>query len=120
MINVGGCLRTCLPCSICFFWLLLHAKEKGEASGSHGASSEAKVVGLTCRGGARAATLGEGAGRGCAAAAMVVGSAHAPLSSIGRSKRERERGEGWAGDADATVHDKLKRSNWDGHKMDKI
>jgi hypothetical protein len=37
-----------------------------------------------------------------------------------RAKQARERGEGWAGDADATVHDKLKRSNWDGHKMDKI
>jgi hypothetical protein len=91
MVNVGDCLRTCLPCSICFCSLLLYAKEKGEAGGSHGASSEAKVVGLTCRGGTRAATLSKGAGRGCAAAAMVVGSAHAPLSSIGRSERERER-----------------------------
>jgi hypothetical protein len=33
MVNVGGFLRTCLPCSICFCWLLLHAKEKGEKSG---------------------------------------------------------------------------------------
>jgi hypothetical protein len=30
-------------------------------------------------------------GHGCAAAAMVVGSAHAALSGIGRSKREGER-----------------------------
>jgi hypothetical protein len=119
MVNVGGCLRTCLPCSICLFWLLLHAKEKGEAGGSHGASREAKVVGLTCRGGARAATLGEGAGRGCAVAAMVVGvDARAVVEH--RTKRARERGEGWAGDADATVYDKLKRGNWDGHKMNKI
>jgi hypothetical protein len=108
----------CLPCSICFCSLLLYVKEKEEAGGSHGASSEVKVVGLTCRGGARAATLSEGAGCGCAAVAMVVGSTHAPLSGIERS--ERERGEGRAGDADTTVHDKLKRGNLDGHKMNKI
>jgi hypothetical protein len=65
-------------------------KEKEEAGGSHGASIAAKVVGLTCRGGARAATLGEGAGCGCAAVAMVVESTHAPLSGIERSERERE------------------------------
>jgi hypothetical protein len=40
--------------------------------------------------------------RGCAAAAMVAGSMHAPLSGIGRSEREGERGEERAGDADAT------------------
>jgi hypothetical protein len=80
-------------------------KEKGEAGGSHGASSEAKVVGLTCCGGAQTATLGEGSGRGCTAAAMVVGSAHAPLLGIGRSEREGEKGEERAGDADVTVQD---------------
>jgi hypothetical protein len=54
---------------------------------------------------------------------MVVGSAHAPLSGH-RTKRARERGserdEERVGDADATVHDKLKRGSWDGYKMDKI
>jgi hypothetical protein len=43
-----------------------------------------------------------GSERGCAAAAMVAGSVHAPLSGIGRSEREGERGEERAGDADAT------------------
>jgi hypothetical protein len=42
-------------------------------------------------------------------AAMVVGSAHAPLSDNGRSERERD-GER-AGDANATVYDKLKRGS---------
>jgi len=37
----------------------------------------------------RASALGEGAGRECAAALMVVGSAHAPLPGIGRSERAR-------------------------------
>jgi hypothetical protein len=32
-----------------------------------------------------------GSERGCAVAAIVVGSAHALLSGIGRSERERER-----------------------------
>jgi hypothetical protein len=35
-------------------------KEKGEAGGSHGASSEVKVVGLSCHDGTRADMLGEG------------------------------------------------------------
>jgi hypothetical protein len=43
---------------------------------------------------------------GCAVAAMVVGSAHAPLSGIGRSEREGEKGEECAGDADAIEQDK--------------
>jgi hypothetical protein len=48
----------------------------------------------------------------CAVAAMVVGSAHAALSGIGRSERERgERDEERVGDVDATVYDKLKRCN---------
>ena len=38
---------------------------------------------------ARASALGEGAGRECAAALMVVGSAHAPLPGIGQSERAR-------------------------------
>jgi hypothetical protein len=42
---------------------------------------------------------------GCVAVAMVVGSAHAPLSGIGRSEREGERGEERASDADATEQD---------------
>jgi hypothetical protein len=50
---------------------------------------------------------------------MVVGSTHAPLSGIGRSEREREGDGERAGDANATVHDKLKRDNWDGYNMDK-
>jgi hypothetical protein len=52
---------------------------------------------------------------------MVVGSAHVPLSGH-RTKRasERERDGRRAGDADATMHDKLKRGSWDGYKMDKI
>jgi hypothetical protein len=94
-----------LWCSLCSCWLLLHTKEKGEAGGSHGASNEAKVVGLTCRGGTQAATLGERAGRGCTTAVMVVGSAHAPLSGIGRSEREGEKGEERASDADAMEQD---------------
>jgi hypothetical protein len=80
MVNVGGCLRTCLPCSICFCSLLLYAKEKGEAGGSHGASNEAKVVGLICRSAARAATLSEGV------------SARAVVEH--RAKRAREIGDG--------------------------
>jgi hypothetical protein len=51
---------------------------------------------------------------------MVVGSAHAPLSGIGRSEREGERDEERVGDGDTTVHDKLKRCSWNGYKMDKI
>jgi hypothetical protein len=43
-----------------------------------------------------------GSKRGCAAAAMVVGSAYAPLSGIGRSEREGEKDEERTGDADAT------------------
>jgi hypothetical protein len=42
-----------------------------------------------------------GSERGCATAVMVVGSAHAPLSGIGRSEREGERGEEQVGDVDA-------------------
>jgi hypothetical protein len=81
---------------------------------------EEKVGGRTrCRGGVRAAAVGRGSERGCAAAAMVVGSAHAPLSGIGRSERKREGGGEWAGDANATVHDKLKRGSWDRYNMDK-
>jgi hypothetical protein len=57
--------------------------------------------------------------RGCAAAAMVVGSAYVPLSGIGRSEREREGGRERAGDVNATMHDKLKRGSWDGYNMDK-
>ena len=38
---------------------------------------------------ARASALGEGAVRECAAALMVVGSAHAPLPGIGQSERAR-------------------------------
>jgi hypothetical protein len=47
------------------------------------------------------------------AAAMVVGSAHAPLSEH-RTKRasERERDGERAGDVNATVHDKLKRGSY--------
>jgi hypothetical protein len=65
--------------------------------------------------------LARGSGHRCAAAARVVGLAHAPLSGH-RTKRvsERERDGERAGDADATVHDKLKRSSWDRYKMDKI
>ena len=37
----------------------------------------------------RASALGEGVGRECAAALMVVGSAHAPLLGIGQSERAR-------------------------------
>jgi hypothetical protein len=38
-----------------------------------------------------------------------------------RAKRERGgRDEERVGDADAMVHDKLKRGSWDGYKMDKI
>jgi hypothetical protein len=57
--------------------------------------------------------------RGCAAAAMVVGSAHVPLSGIGRNEREREGGGEQAGDANAMVHDKLSRGSWDGYNMGK-
>jgi hypothetical protein len=42
---------------------------------------------------------------------MVVGSAHAPLSGIGQSERERKRDVERASDANATVHDKLKRGS---------
>jgi hypothetical protein len=37
----------------------------------------------------RTSALGEGAGRECTAALMVVGSAHAPLPDIGQSERAR-------------------------------
>jgi hypothetical protein len=49
----------------------------------------------------------------CAAATMVVGSAHVALSSIRQSERERggERDEERVGDADVMVHDKLKRGS---------
>jgi hypothetical protein len=50
---------------------------------------------------------------------MVVGSVHAPLSGIERSEREREGGGERVGDANAAVHDKLKRGSWDGYNMDK-
>jgi hypothetical protein len=46
-----------------------------------------------------------GSERRCAATAMVVGSAHAPLSGIGRNEREGERGEERTGDADAMEQD---------------
>jgi len=45
---------------------------------------------------ARASALGEGAGRECAAALMVVGSAHAPLPGIGQSERARGMSSGHA------------------------
>jgi len=44
----------------------------------------------------RASALGEGAGRECAAALMVVGSAHASLPGIGQSERARETSSGHA------------------------
>jgi hypothetical protein len=46
--------------------------------------------------------------------------ARAAVGGIGRSEREGERDEERVGDADATVHDKLKRGSWDGYKMNKI
>jgi hypothetical protein len=46
--------------------------------------------GTCCRGACELPQSARGSERGCAAAAMVVGSAHAPLSGIGRSERERE------------------------------
>jgi hypothetical protein len=42
----------------------------------------------------RASALGEGAGRECAAALMVVGSAHAPLPGIGQSEQARDMSSG--------------------------
>lgn len=42
----------------------------------------------------QASALGEGAERECAAALMVVGSAHVPLSGIRQSERAREMSSG--------------------------
>jgi hypothetical protein len=38
----------------------------------------------------------------------------------GEARERGERDEERVGDADAMVHDKLKRGSWDGYKMDKI
>jgi hypothetical protein len=58
---------------------------------------EGKVGGGTrCRGGVRAPAVGEGVRARVRVATMVVGSAHAPLSGIGRSERGgREMRNGW-------------------------
>jgi hypothetical protein len=73
---------------------------------------EGKVGGGTrCYGGVRPAAVGEGVWAQVRAAAMVVGSAHVPLSGIGRRDRARERDGEQTGDANVTVHDKLKRGS---------
>ena len=59
------------------FYTAKEAREKGKRWGPHAAVR------------ARASALGEGAGRECTAALMVVGSAHAPLPGIGQSERAR-------------------------------
>jgi hypothetical protein len=77
--------------------------------------------GTRCRGGVRAAVFGEG-GPSTGACCGDGGGVSARGIVGHRAKRERggERDEERVGDADATVHDKLKRGSWDGYKMDKI
>jgi hypothetical protein len=112
MVNVGGCLRTCFSCSICFCWLLLHAKEKGEKSERWDPLSWRRASCRSWRGGVWALVRCGGDGGGVSARGVV---GH-------RTKRKRggERDEERVGDADATMYDKLKRGSWNGYKMDKI
>ena len=51
-------------------------------------------VGPACRGARASDCARRGAGRECAAALMVVGSAHAPLLGIGQSEQAREMSNG--------------------------
>jgi len=64
-------------CDLLSFCTAKEEREKGKRWGPHAAVR------------ARASALGEGAGRECAAALVVVGSAHAPLPGIGQSERAR-------------------------------
>jgi hypothetical protein len=79
--------------------------------------------GTHCRGGVRAAAVGEGGPSvgACCGDGGGVGARAAVGASDEASEREgRERDEERVGDADATVHDKLKIGSWDGYKIDKI
>jgi hypothetical protein len=57
--------------------------------------------GTRCRGGVQAVVVGEGVRAWVRCGGDGGGSAHMPLSGIGQSEREGERGEERAGDADA-------------------
>jgi len=72
--------RWCLVvrCDLLSFCIAKEEQGKGKRWGPHVAVR------------ARASALGEGGGRECAAALVVVGSAHAPLPGIGQSERARE------------------------------
>jgi len=65
-------------CDLLSFCTAKKKQEKGKRWGLHVAVR------------VRAIALGEGAGRECAVALMVVGSAHAPLPGIGQSEQARE------------------------------
>jgi hypothetical protein len=97
----------CVPCLFACFVLLhllriyecvvaMHGEERKRERWEAG-----PAVVVTCE----LPQSAKGSERGCAMAAMVLGSADTPLSGIGRSEREGERGEERAGDADATEHD---------------
>ena len=69
-------------CALLSFCIAKEKWEKGKRWGPHVAVR------------VRASALGEGAERECAAALMVVGSAHAPLPGIRQSERAREMSSG--------------------------
>jgi hypothetical protein len=82
---------------------------------------EGKVRGGTrCRGDVRVAAVSEGGSeRGFVLRRWCWGRRTRRCRASGKA-REGEKGEERAGDADATVHNKLKRDNWNGYKMDKF
>jgi hypothetical protein len=71
--------------------------------------------GTRCRGGVRAAAVGEGGPS--VGACCGDGGGVGARATVGVSDEASERGgvrdEEWVGDADATVHDTLKRGSWD-------
>jgi hypothetical protein len=96
----GCCLDDCfvLLYLLCIYecTVAIHGEERGR---------ERCKVGPTVVAACELPQSARGSERGCAAAAMVVGSVHMPLSGIERSEREEQRGEKRASDADATEQD---------------